>query len=233
MTVSVGLDTSCGSSIAIARDGEILLNEQFTSSGRQNDSELIPWLLQCLQRLDLTPNDVDQWSCGIGPGSYSGIRVGISWVKGICLASQKPYRGISGSYACASAITEQQPQAQRIAILHDGRRRQLIISAFTKHNQQLVAEEPQVYDLQDAIPLLENMDAIGTIQEETIAPLLPEAITQKLIAFPVVPAAYLLNATIPFASTIEEQDNSCEPIYVRPAVFVNPKEVRIVNQGNV
>lgn len=233
MTVSVGLDTSCGSSIAIACDGKLLLNEQFTSSGRQNDSDLIPWLLACLQRLDLTPNDVDQWSCGIGPGSYSGIRVGISWVKGICLASGKPYRGISGSYACALAIAEQQPQAQRIAILHDGRRRQLIVSLFTKQNQQLIAEEPQVYDLQDAISLLDTIEAIGTIQQEIIAPLLPETILQKLSAFPVVPAQYLLTETLPFPSTIDEQDDSCEPIYVRPAVFVNPKEVRVVNQGNL
>lgn len=231
MSFSVALDTACGSSLAIAKDGVIITEHLFPASGRQNDTELIPWLLIQLKQAGVAPEEVTHWSCGTGPGSYSGIRVGISWVKGICLVSQTIhpviYRGVASSYACALALFDQFTDAKRVCILHDGRRRQLIISPFVKkENGEIVSEEPRVYDLEEAFPLLQKVDHFATVQADLIKPLLTEELQQRLTTLPATPAKYLLTERLPWPTSIEEQEASCEPVYVRPATFVSPQILR-------
>jgi tRNA threonylcarbamoyladenosine biosynthesis protein TsaB len=225
--IAAALDTSCGTALAVSRDGRLVHEAHLAVEGRNNDRELVPWLIAELAKAGTTPGEVRLWTGGTGPGSFSGIRVGIAWIQGVCLASGASYRGIPSSLAIALELFARQPEAQTAGIFHDGRRRQVILTRFQRQGngiQQI--GEPEPLDMPEAEAALATVDVAGTVQAPQVLPLFCEASQTRLIALPVIPVLRLLEAPVPFPATPIEQAASCEPVYVRPPVFVDPKPVR-------
>src|SRR5690625_7220189 len=75
--IRLAIDTSTMTqSIAVERDGELL--EARTTRLRIGHSEtLLPSIEATLQQLELTIDDVDEIVCGLGPGSFTGVRIEI------------------------------------------------------------------------------------------------------------------------------------------------------------
>lgn len=99
----LGIDTSTASlSIALTVDGvlkyELIQNHALTHSER-----LLPYLEQMMKSVDFSLEDVDMIACTIGPGSFTGIRIGVSVANAFALALQKPVVGISTLEAMAYA----------------------------------------------------------------------------------------------------------------------------------
>ncbi len=91
----LGIDTAtpCGS-IGLIEDerilAEYLLNIPVTHSERLLGSiELILREARCVLE------DLDGWAISLGPGSFTGLRIGVSTVKGLALATRKPVAGVS------------------------------------------------------------------------------------------------------------------------------------------
>ena len=225
--IAAALDTSCGTSLAISRDGCLVHEAHLAVEGRGNDRELVPWLMTELAKAGTTPGEVRQWTAGTGPGSFSGIRVGIAWIQGVCLVSGAGYRGIPSSLAIAMELFGRQPQARTAGIFHDGRRRQVILTRFERQAdgiRQIGEAEP--LDMAEAETALAALDTAGTVQAPQVLPLFNEASQTRITSLPVIPVLRLLEVPGPFPATPAEQAASCEPVYVRPPVFVEPKPVR-------
>lgn len=62
--------------------------------GRRHTALLVPVIERCLASLGLQAPDIDYFAVGIGPGSFTGIRVGLSTMKGFAFALKKPLVGI-------------------------------------------------------------------------------------------------------------------------------------------
>lgn len=97
----LGIDTSTSSlSIALTVDGvlkyELIQNHALTHSER-----LLPYLEQMMKSVDFSLNDVDRIACTVGPGSFTGIRIGVSVANAFSLALGKPVLGISTLEAMA------------------------------------------------------------------------------------------------------------------------------------
>lgn len=217
---TAALDTSGAAALAIAIDGIVRRHSALASIGRGNDQDLVPWIVEELKLAGTTPAAIAAWTCGLGPGSFSGVRVGIAWVKGVCAASGALYRGVPSSLAIASAV-HRQTGAADIGVLHDGRRRQLILSRghFSQGECQLQA--PEVVDLEH-LTAAAGPCLLATAQPDLLA-LLPSEMARELTVLPGIPAEELLLAPGKFPATAAECDASCDPIYVRPPVFVEPK----------
>jgi tRNA threonylcarbamoyl adenosine modification protein YeaZ len=225
--IAAALDTSCGTSLAIVRDGHLVLEAQLALEGRGNDRELVPWLMTELARAGTTPGEVRQWTAGTGPGSFSGIRVGIAWIQGVCLASGADYRGIPSSLAIAMELFHRQPQARTAGIFHDGRRRQVILTRFESQADGIrQIGEPEPLDPAEAEMALAKLDIAGTVQAPLVLPLFSLDSQSRITALPAIPARRLLEIPGPFPATPADQEASCEPVYVRPPVFVEPKPAR-------
>ena len=89
------IDTSGNcSSVALSNGtallGECLLGEDRCCSGRLLDS-----VASLLAAAGLAPGDLDAFAVALGPGSFTGVRVGIATVKGLALATGKPALGFS------------------------------------------------------------------------------------------------------------------------------------------
>jgi len=86
----LGIDTSSAVlSIAVARDAEII-SERNIHIGLNHCARLVPEIIKMLKELSLSIKDVDGFIVGSGPGSFTGLRIGISTVKGFAIATKKP-----------------------------------------------------------------------------------------------------------------------------------------------
>lgn len=98
------MDTSTpAGSVALSRGeeliGEILLNLPSTHSDR-----LLPAVRQLLQEANLQLADLDAFGIVLGPGSFTGLRVGVATVKGLALATAKPVVGVSSLQTLAMQV---------------------------------------------------------------------------------------------------------------------------------
>lgn len=66
--------------------------------GLQASKALLPAIDEMLGNLNMKPSDCDFFACVIGPGSFTGIRIGAVTVKTLCYALGKPAKGISYNY---------------------------------------------------------------------------------------------------------------------------------------
>lgn len=87
-------------SVALVEDGNII-SECFVNAGLTHSRTLMPMVSNTLTQADFTIEDIDAFAVNAGPGSFTGIRIGVAAVKGLALASGKLCAGISTLEACA------------------------------------------------------------------------------------------------------------------------------------
>lgn len=87
-------------SVALCRDGH-LVSQYSQSSGLTHSRTLLPMAEDMLKNAELTIGDIDAFAVAHGPGSFTGIRIGVSTVKGLAWASDKPCVGVSTLEAMA------------------------------------------------------------------------------------------------------------------------------------
>jgi len=98
----LALDTTTrGGSCALARDDRILC-EQASDSSRPQAARLPGELAALLDREHVALADIDAFAVAIGPGSFTGLRVGIATLQGLALAMEKPLVGVSALDALAA-----------------------------------------------------------------------------------------------------------------------------------
>lgn len=91
---TLGIDTSSKYlGLAIVEDGR-LLSEYSIDTGMRHVALLIPLMERILKDLGLNLNQIDGFSISLGPGSFTGLRIGLATVKGLALATNKPVVGI-------------------------------------------------------------------------------------------------------------------------------------------
>ncbi len=90
----LGIDTSARSlGVAIAENGNILITCE-KNFGLRHSQDLIPTIKDLLKKLSLEIKDIDGIAVSLGPGSFTGLRVGVTAAKALAIASGKPVIGI-------------------------------------------------------------------------------------------------------------------------------------------
>ena len=87
-------------SVALVRDGH-LVSQSTQCSGLTHSRTLLPMAEDMLKNAELTLKDVDLLAVAHGPGSFTGIRIGVSTVKGLAWGAEKPCVGVSTLEAMA------------------------------------------------------------------------------------------------------------------------------------
>lgn len=101
MSTLLAFETAFGKfSIAIFRDGKLL--ENFACEKENEQAELlIPSIEDLLKRNKLKYSDITSIAVGTGPGSFTGVRIGLAAAKGIALATKAKLIGVSSLEASA------------------------------------------------------------------------------------------------------------------------------------
>ena len=92
--------TAKAASAALVRDGK-LVSQYSQCSGLTHSRTLLPMGEDMLKNAELTLGDVDLIAVAHGPGSFTGVRIGVSMVKGLAWAADKPCVGVSTLEAMA------------------------------------------------------------------------------------------------------------------------------------
>lgn len=92
--------TAVVSTVAIC-DGERLLSQFTVNNGNTHSETLLPMIEASLKVLHLTPDDIDLYACSAGPGSFTGVRIGVATIKGLAFDKQKPCAPVSSLDALA------------------------------------------------------------------------------------------------------------------------------------
>ncbi len=87
-------------SVAVCEDGQ-LLGEYTLNNGNTHSENLLPMTESLLELLNLSVSDIDAFAVSVGPGSFTGIRIGVSTVKGLAFGTSKPCAGVSTLEALA------------------------------------------------------------------------------------------------------------------------------------
>jgi len=95
MATILAVDTSAKSvSCALVRDGSVLAS-YFANNGLTHSQTLLPMLDSLLQVADVSIDQIDALAVNAGPGSFTGVRIGVSAVKGIAFTEFKPCVSVS------------------------------------------------------------------------------------------------------------------------------------------
>ncbi len=92
-------------SVAVTDEGH-LVSECFVNASLTHSKTLMPMTDYALKQADLKIEDIDAFCVNTGPGSFTGIRIGVSAVKGLALCDNKPCAGISTLESLAYNFTD-------------------------------------------------------------------------------------------------------------------------------
>lgn len=97
----LALDTSTASMTVALLDGTRLTAERQEVAERNHSIQLFPLVESALQACGLGPEQIDAYGVGIGPGSYTGVRIAVTAAKTMAWAQAKPVVGVSSLAALA------------------------------------------------------------------------------------------------------------------------------------
>ena len=97
----LSFESSAKTASVALTDGYRLIAQYTQSGGLTHSTTLLPMAKTLLSDAGVSITDIDAFAVACGPGSFTGIRIGISTVKGLALASNKPCAGVSTLEAMA------------------------------------------------------------------------------------------------------------------------------------
>lgn len=99
----LAIDTSTElGSVAVCADGEILAEVSAKVRARHGET-LLPLVAYALEHAAVERDAIDLIAVGIGPGSFTGTRIGVATAKGLAIALDRPIIGVVSLYAIARA----------------------------------------------------------------------------------------------------------------------------------
>ena len=120
-------------SVSIAKDGSTMICNEISEEGYSHAERLHLFIEKCLQDVGITYQDLSAVAVSQGPGSYTGLRIGVSAAKGLCYALSIPLIAVDTlqSLAAQSKITD-----GLIVPMIDARRMEVYSAVFTADLKQ-------------------------------------------------------------------------------------------------
>ena len=133
--------TNC--SVSLSKEGETLVLKEDYNSNYSHAESLHLFIDAVFKEANLKPQDIDAIAVSKGPGSYTGLRIGVSAAKGLCFALNKPLISVDTLEALGNQITI---DSGCIVPMLDARRMEVYASVYNKDHVQVRAIEAQILD---------------------------------------------------------------------------------------
>lgn len=101
-------------SVGIARDGE-LVSLRESDEGRDHARKVGVFVDELFRETGIAPDELDAVAVGKGPGSYTGLRIGVSFAKGLCYGQQKPLVAV-GSLDALTEVAREDYEAGIVSV---------------------------------------------------------------------------------------------------------------------
>ena len=176
----LALDTTAKSASAAITDGREPLAVFTLEAGLTHSETVLPMIKTALDSLHMAAHDIDLFAVTAGPGSFTGVRIGISEIKGLAFATGKPCVGVSTLLSLAYNLRPLCENAILCPVM-DARRNQLYNALFRLESgvltrlcedrlvslsdltAELAGYDEPVYSAGDGYALLKKAAAIAVV----------------------------------------------------------------------
>lgn len=125
----LAVDTSgLEGSIAVSDDRRILEERSLIAEGRRHAQTLVLQVDRILKSLQLAPQDIDAVAVSVGPGSFTGLRVGVVFAKTFAWASAAKLVAVDTLRAVAQQTAD---GIQNIAVISDAQRSEVFVNEYS------------------------------------------------------------------------------------------------------
>ena len=217
---TVGLVSYTPLSRTYTADDITVMAETVLPMGRGHAEHIMPAIVNILKLTNINVTDLHGVAATVGPGAFTGIRIGLATAKGLCLPHNIPCIGVCNAHAVIEAVTEQ-TNMDTCTVILGTKRTDYYISTY--QGGKITGHQSLAFD--DAVHVLPNNAPItgdGVARfihqwQETLPHTPPHTPLPPVLACPtpltvVHMAISALNAPLPPA-----------PIYVRPPDVQPPK----------
>ena len=133
MSIILNIETATKNcSVSIADKGKILAIKELNNGNYSHAEVLHPFIVDILREANITSNHIDAVAVSKGPGSYTGLRIGVSAAKGLCFAFDKPLISIDTLNSLSYSIAIDNGF---IVPMIDARRMEVYAAVFNEKNQ--------------------------------------------------------------------------------------------------
>lgn len=233
---TLGIDTANSvCAVAVWADGALVASVA-DRLARGQAERLLPMIADALAQAGLGHVDIDRYAVTVGPGAFTGLRVGLAAARGLALAGGKPLVGVTSLEAAALAARTAAGAVERpVLVVLDSRREDFYVQAFDARGTPLTA----VLSLLPAdIPAVAAAFAV-TGPGETGWGLLGDAADRVAASLPdavplVLDAAAAAQAVARLAAGLTADrlaGHPADPLYIRPPDVSLPSAPPLVPPG--
>jgi len=152
----LSLDTSIrGCSVALHADAVLLANYELNTD-RSSSAMLTTLMKGAVENAGYKLSDLDAIAVAKGPGSYTGLRVGVSTAKGLCYALDKPLIAVNTLEAMSLQVIPFFSENMLFCPMIDARRMEVYASVFNSQNEMIRSTEAVIMDETSFVDLLRD-----------------------------------------------------------------------------
>ncbi|TWR31690.1 tRNA (adenosine(37)-N6)-threonylcarbamoyltransferase complex dimerization subunit type 1 TsaB [Mucilaginibacter pallidiroseus] len=147
--------TAC--SVALANNGEVIAVKEINE--RNIHAEVITvYIDELIKQSNISYSDIDAIAVSCGPGSYTGLRIGVSTAKGLCFALDKPLIAVETLAAMADGAVKHGlvPTDALICPMIDARRMEVYTAVYDAKGDIIKATAAEIIDESSFLDLLQD-----------------------------------------------------------------------------
>ena len=141
MALILNIDTSTSvCSVALARDGKMIALKE-NNEGLNHSVLLGTYIDEILKDNHMDAHCLDAVAISMGPGSYTGLRIGVSMAKGVCFGAGKPLIAVPTLQALALSVSERIREEALYCPMIDARRMEVYTAFFDRHKRSSIPKQ--------------------------------------------------------------------------------------------
>lgn len=236
----LSIDTSSSiCSIAVLEDNKIL-KEMHNNNQKEHSETLMPMINELLKSLNITLDDINLIACAKGPGSFTGIRIGIATAKAFADAKNIPVIGVNSLEALAYCGVIQKGDGEYVSII-DAKNENVYFAIYKMKNGKFSTyKNPEAMAISEMITYVDNLKLptyfVGDAEIEKIEQLYLAQIAKEkansndicsheyLQDLPPLSIGIAIAALIKYNMGIRENTEDLFPMYLRKPQAQRQKE---------
>ena len=157
MALIVNIETTTTNcSVSLSKEGEILVLKEDYNSKYSHAESLHVFIDNVIKSAEIEISDIDAIAVSKGPGSYTGLRIGVSASKGLCFSLDKPLISVSTLQSLSHQVKIDKGY---IVPMLDARRLEIYSAVFDANNKQLRETKAEILDKNSFLDYL-NKDKV-------------------------------------------------------------------------
>ena len=126
-------------SVALVHNGEVLACEE-DPKGQNHSEKITLFIDSVMKKAGISYNDLDAVAVSMGPGSYTGLRIGVSTAKGLCYAVSKPLIAVETLHAMAyGGLSVISSEVEKSPANNSSRNQSLLVPAIDARRMEVYA----------------------------------------------------------------------------------------------